>query len=456
MGFDVYTYTNKGGRGYNEDSVDYEVQESSGVFVVADGLGGHSFGELASACVCETLVGGWNGAFGEQLPGWLANRIVESNSRILQLQQEKGTVLKSTAAILAVDNMRASWANVGDSRLYYIHRDVLANVTNDHSVAFKKYKGGEITRNDIRTDPDQSSLLRSLGGTSRFEPELYGNGTPLEPGDAFFLCTDGVWEFLQDEEIVIDYLKAANAEEWGRLLLLRVMDRVSGEHDNLSFITMIVDGPRPAEADFRNMNYPAPVVKMPSPASVDVPPTTPAAVQEQAVSGVGAAGTGPQAVNAFAGPSGTSTSVSGASAVGSSIQPGLTNTDAGNSTQPGGDSGGSGRPGWVKWFVTAMVAILVVLIAIIVVKSKSNKKDQDQKDSSTRIIWDTEQTEEPLIILPEKPSSGGATPTDPEPETAEKPKDDPTEEPTIHGLPIIPVEDPTTEEETTEGSIFDH
>lgn len=239
MGFDVFDYSSQGGRAYNEDAVSYKVIGNSGVFVVADGLGGHQYGELASSCICDVLVDAWNGAFMQDTAIWLQNQIALSNNRILKLQEEKRAVLKSTVVALAVDNGKAVWTNVGDSRLYYLHDGELISYTNDHSVAYKKYAAGMITRDQIRTDEDQSSLLRSVGSPERSAPELYPP-VYLQPGDAFMLCSDGLWEYISDGEVLIDLLKATTAKEWAENLLLRAIDRVNGKHDNISILTVMV------------------------------------------------------------------------------------------------------------------------------------------------------------------------------------------------------------------------
>lgn len=239
--FDVYSYTGRGGRGYNEDSVgsSYDNDDGSGIFVVADGLGGHVLGEEASAAAVDTIVSGW-GDFGEDIASQLREKISQANQNILQIQQEKNVVIKTTVAALAVNGDRAAWANVGDSRVYFIHDDRLHAYTKDHSVAYMKYRAGEITREQIATDEDQSRLLRSLGSEERNEPEIYEADVMLVPGDAFFLCSDGAWEYLRDEEILIDYLKSETAEHWAELLLLRIMERVDGENDNLSLLTVML------------------------------------------------------------------------------------------------------------------------------------------------------------------------------------------------------------------------
>lgn len=238
--FDVFEYTNKGGRSYNEDSVGSRYDDNNGIFVVADGLGGHLLGEKASAAAVETIISGWN-TFEEDISAQLIKKIAEANQNILSLQKKENSVMKTTVAALAVHGNKAVWGNVGDSRVYFIHRNSLHAYTNDHSVAYKKYKAGEITREQIATDEDQSRLLRTLGSEERNEPDVYVGDVPLEPGDAFFLCSDGAWEYLMDEEILIDFLKSETAEHWAELMMLRIMERISKENDNLSLLTVILE-----------------------------------------------------------------------------------------------------------------------------------------------------------------------------------------------------------------------
>lgn len=239
MIFDRYEYSNRGDRSYNEDSVGSRMEGDKGIFVVADGLGGHSLGELASTCVRETLLEGF--PCQDEDPGrWFKEQIADANRRMIALQEEKGTLLKSTVAALYVMGNRAVWAHAGDSRLYYIHEDRLKAFTEDHSVAYKKYKAGEISRSDIAFDEDQSRILRAIGSRDHNEPAICVWDEILSPGDAFFLCSDGAWEFLDDEEIVIDFLKSENSKQWAEYLLLRMMERINGGNDNLTILTVIL------------------------------------------------------------------------------------------------------------------------------------------------------------------------------------------------------------------------
>lgn len=240
MVFDKYEFSSQGGRSYNEDSVGSQVEGDHGIFVVADGLGGHSFGEVASACVRDTLLNGFPCQDGDPAQ-WLTEQIAEANQRVLALQQEKNSVLKSTVVALYVMGSRAIWAHAGDSRLYYIHEGRLKACTEDHSVAYKKYKAGEITKRELAFDEDQSRLLRSIGGLDHNEPVVRVYEELLSPGDAFLLCSDGAWEFLDDEEIVIDLLKSQSAQQWVEYLLLRMMERIKGGNDNLTMLAVMLN-----------------------------------------------------------------------------------------------------------------------------------------------------------------------------------------------------------------------
>lgn len=238
MILDSFQYSGIGGRSENQDAVGSLTEGENGLFVVADGLGGHQAGHLASQCAVYTLKKLWQPET-PQTPESLAALFGTVNDAILAVQQETGLMTKTTAVALSVQGERAVWAHTGDSRLYYLHEGRIAVWTNDHSVAYAKYRAGEITREQIARDEDQCCLLRALGGPRRFEPDV-GSADKLEPGDAFLLCTDGLWEYLLDGEIAVDCLKADSAEQWARLLLLRAAERIRPGNDNLSLITVMV------------------------------------------------------------------------------------------------------------------------------------------------------------------------------------------------------------------------
>ena len=241
MRIDTFEFSSKGGRERNEDAVSLRIVEDKGIFVVADGLGGHKDGNLASQKSVAFLCESWSLLEGQAFSReWMEAAIRKTNQGLLMMQEERRSNMRSTLAMLLIDGERSAWANVGDTRIYYIRDGELARVTEDHSMAFLKFKTGDILRSALAKDPDQSRLLRSLGDKERNTPDIYENPRALKPGDAFLLCTDGLWEYLKDEEVAIDYLKSSNAREWGEHLLLRVIERIHAGNDNLSFITVFL------------------------------------------------------------------------------------------------------------------------------------------------------------------------------------------------------------------------
>ncbi|MCR5575562.1 MAG: protein phosphatase 2C domain-containing protein [Oscillospiraceae bacterium] len=236
MKLDSYCYTNIGGREENQDAVGRREEGENGLYIVADGLGGHQAGHLSAQCAVRTLSERWDPESPET-PEHFAGFFADINDAILAIQEETHLTTKTTTVALSVQGGRAVWAHTGDSRLYYIHGGKLAAYTADHSVAYKKYQAGEITREQIPMDEDQSFLLRALGGPKRFEPDA-GGADALQAGDAFLLCSDGLWEYLTDAEIVDDCLRASTAEAWAGALLRRAAARIKPGNDNLSLITV--------------------------------------------------------------------------------------------------------------------------------------------------------------------------------------------------------------------------
>ena len=239
---DSFTFTSKGGRERNEDSVIAQHSEEKGIFIVADGLGGHKDGDIASQSVVSFIKEKWlsiaDRSFSRK---WIEETVSDTNKLLWSTQEEKHSNMRSTLALLLIDGEKSAWANVGDSRVYYLRDGEITGITDDHSVAFMKYKWGEILRSDIPKDPDQSRLLRALGDKERNRPDIYENPVPVRKGDAFLLCSDGLWEYLNDLEIAIDYLKSLTAREWGERLLQRVIERVHEGNDNLSLVAVRIE-----------------------------------------------------------------------------------------------------------------------------------------------------------------------------------------------------------------------
>lgn len=239
MKISAYSYTNPGGRDHNEDSLRLDTAGDRGVFVLADGLGGHGCGEVASALAVDTI---FNGCAGNAAPDETEMEALfqSANGEILRQQQAAPAQaeMRTTAVALHVAGEHAVWAHIGDSRLYRFSGGELAGVTADHSVTYRKFLGGEISYMDTYHDDDRSRLLRVLG---REPCKMESGSGPVRPGDAFLLCSDGFWEYVYNEEMVIDLCKAADPEQWAQLMLLRHIRRTPPGNDNVSLIAVFVE-----------------------------------------------------------------------------------------------------------------------------------------------------------------------------------------------------------------------
>lgn len=238
MKLTAYSYTNQGGRDHNEDSLRFSLENERGVFILADGLGGHLSGEIASGMAVNTICNGCAAA--EHMDqDHLKELFQEANRQILEGQKTDGQeTMKTTAVALCLEENQAVWAHIGDSRLYHFSDGEVTQLTGDHSVTYRKYLGGEISYMDICHDDDRSSLLRVLGKPTCV-PE--SSEKTIKAGDAFLLCSDGFWEFVYSEEMLIDRLAVETPEQWVNRMLLRHIRRTPVGTDNFSLIAVFVE-----------------------------------------------------------------------------------------------------------------------------------------------------------------------------------------------------------------------
>lgn len=242
MEITVYAYTDRGGRAVNEDALASWNEDGRGAFTLADGLGGHSHGEIASQTVATELTAllkEWVEGGAPFDAAGMEQAFARANGVLMERQQERGSML-TTAVALAVRDGLALWGHVGDSRLYRLSEGAIEAVTEDHSVTYKKFLAGEIAREDINTDEDRCALLQAMGTRERCSPGLLAAPQKVSPGDAFLLCSDGLWEYLTFEEIEKDWQEAESAEDWGQRLARRRGERAEPGSDNFSLLTVWV------------------------------------------------------------------------------------------------------------------------------------------------------------------------------------------------------------------------
>lgn len=240
MKIKAYQYSHVGGKKENEDSYGIRELENGICTVVADGLGSHGGGKQASEIAVRHLLEcAKNG--GLPAADEIMNGFVQANEEILRCRESESH-MKTTAVFLYLKDNTAVWAHIGDSRLYHFYNWELKDYTLDHSVSQMAVALGEIERWQIPGHVDRSRLLRVVGD-DEIKPEIH-EPLPLQKGcHAFLLCTDGFWEYVTEDEMLLDLSKAKTPKEWIHSLQYRHERRVETNHDNHTAVAvyLIID-----------------------------------------------------------------------------------------------------------------------------------------------------------------------------------------------------------------------
>lgn len=237
--------SNKGGRDQNEDCVGICVKENNYCFVLADGLGGHGYGDVASQLVVDVITKRFNDTPAvDNLSAFIQDVLAESQSKLLseQRRQNLSAAMKTTVVICLIVGNRVQWGYIGDSRLYHIKYGFMLEHTKDHSVPQMLVYAGEIKERDIRFHPDRNRLLSVMGEESlKLKFDLSKEYKSVK-GRRFILCSDGFWEQIKEREMILSLRKSKNVNEWINMMGKLVEQKCcKGESDNFSAICVWCD-----------------------------------------------------------------------------------------------------------------------------------------------------------------------------------------------------------------------
>lgn len=222
--------THPGGRRVNEDAV--AVRES--VWVVCDGVGGHLNGEVASTRVAEAVADLLASA---EAFGAAAIRTALDAARAVFADDESG--MKTTLVLAWLRDGALIFAHIGDSRGMLIRDGAILHQTQDHSVVAALLAAGEIQTHELRAHPNRNRITRALGRDEKGEA-VVSEPIPMNEGDAVLLCTDGLWEHVEDSESVFERAKTDDPGDWLRRLFRRAFSRAPSDHDNASAVALMV------------------------------------------------------------------------------------------------------------------------------------------------------------------------------------------------------------------------
>jgi len=237
----------------NEDS--FSVQDTFNLYMVADGMGGHLAGEVASRVAVEIInksFSKWSEvqASPDEIFGFpdeslsregnyllgsirLANRVIYQMASEYEQYNGMGTTIVS----LLVASGRIVAANVGDSRMYLVRDNRIERMSKDHTIVAEHVEMGVMTEEEAARSPLRHILTRNLGSSENVDAEVF----EIEPSseDLFILCSDGLTDLATDEEILKIALKESDPQRLPRRLIDLALER--GAHDNTTVVTVFLD-----------------------------------------------------------------------------------------------------------------------------------------------------------------------------------------------------------------------
>jgi PPM family protein phosphatase len=246
LAIDAATGTHIGDKKEQQDRIAVLPGAGTVLAVVADGMGGLTGGAMAAEQVISTarqIFGAWSPA---SEPGEVLLRAVADEAhvaiRLSRFTSEQEP--HSTLVALLVHGERACWAHSGDSRMYLYRGDTLVHRTVDHSYVEELHREGKISAAEPGTHPQRTFLVSCLGARDAPRIEV-GSAADLREGDAFLLCTDGLWAYFTEAELgtVIARLAPRQAAE---KLVAAARVRAKGAGDNLSLVIVKLGPPSAA------------------------------------------------------------------------------------------------------------------------------------------------------------------------------------------------------------------
>ncbi|MFA1818619.1 Stp1/IreP family PP2C-type Ser/Thr phosphatase [Virgibacillus oceani] len=226
-------------RSHNEDAggVYYNLSEQF-LAIIADGMGGHQAGDVASQMAISLIEEHWKQQeklhSPEETESWLSTVISEINHSIYShgFQKKEFQGMGTTAVIAICTEEFVTIAHIGDSRCYMQSGTRFNQVTEDHSLVNELVRSGQISKDDAEQHPRKNVLLKALGTEEHITPDL--ESMSWEPGNKLLLCSDGLTNKVSDEELKKLISAEKNLQEIGEEMIQLANDR--GGEDNISLI----------------------------------------------------------------------------------------------------------------------------------------------------------------------------------------------------------------------------
>lgn len=218
--------------GYWEPETDEEFRRKGRLAIVADGMGGHNGGQEASHLAVDTVRQVYQQSDDDDRQHVLLNAMHAAHERIRQFALEHGLQGMGTTCIaISLSNGYLHYVHVGDSRLYLIRDGVITRMTRDHSYVARLVETGMLSPDDAEKHPDRNVLMAALGADGPLEIECPETPLLLADGDLFLLCTDGLWNLVNDRDLLSVVSGSSPSAACQRLV---EMARERGAPDNIT------------------------------------------------------------------------------------------------------------------------------------------------------------------------------------------------------------------------------
>jgi len=237
----VLSFSEKGCiRKNNEDS--FLVLPEQGLYAVADGMGGHRAGEVASSTALQELgksIPQLVELEGQALESGLTEAFIQANRVVYESSttESENAGMGTTLTVLLVLSKTVVIAHVGDSRAYLWRDEELTSLTVDHSLVGELVRLGQISPEEAEKHPQRHVLMRAVGADLEIEVDC--RSISLQNGDVFLLCTDGFSNMISDQELVVEFLEPSSWEE--RFEKLRKLTLERGAPDNFTALCCILE-----------------------------------------------------------------------------------------------------------------------------------------------------------------------------------------------------------------------
>jgi PPM family protein phosphatase len=231
----------------NEDKFDFYLPEDAPtlavrgrLWAVADGMGGHAAGQIASEWALKTAVRSYYSTPQDDIQTALIRAITEANTLIFQASRQfsdkNGMGTTIVLSVLHEDTLYI--AHAGDSRAYLLRNNTLSQITTDHSWVEEQVRRGVMSREEAEKSPYRNYILRSVGVEPTIDPEI--NQTKVQPGDVYLLCSDGLCGVIDDTKIEQILIESGKSNPSRACLSLIDAANDAGGKDNITALLLVV------------------------------------------------------------------------------------------------------------------------------------------------------------------------------------------------------------------------